>query len=223
MVNTILKVMVGSHAHGLATSESDWDYRSIFVTPTRDILSLGSTPKETNWIEHQRGEEKPDDTSWEVGKCLFLATKCNPTILEVFLAPIEADTEWGLELRSLFPFVWNSKGVRDAFGGYGLNQRKKFLDNSDNRAPKYAAAYLRTLYNAEELLRTGTFTVRIADTPIGPTVRKFKDGDFTYGEVIQACTDQEKRLVDALNDCPKHEANSAPVNDFLLRLRKAMW
>ncbi len=60
-MTTILKVVVGSQAHGLATPESDFDYRGVFVVPTAEILSLNGTTKTTNWIEG-----KDDDTSWEL-------------------------------------------------------------------------------------------------------------------------------------------------------------
>ncbi len=229
---TILKVVVGSQGHGLATTDSDTDYRGVFVVPTTEILSLGKSIEQTSWIEG-----KVDDTSWEIGKFLFLATKCNPTILEVFLAPpvwridqggnngweaSEANF-YGEQLRELFPYVWNSVDVRNAFVGYGLNQRKKFFDNKDKRAPKYAAAYLRTLYNAWEFLSTGKFTVKIADTEVGEQVRKFKQGEYTMGEVIQACVDWEVKVNKAFESSPKHEADLRPVNEYLLKVRKEFW
>jgi len=37
----ILKVLVGSRAHGLANKDSDYDYRAVYVLPTSKILSLG--------------------------------------------------------------------------------------------------------------------------------------------------------------------------------------
>ena len=224
---TILKVIVGSQAHGLATPESDFDYRGVFVVPTSEILSLGNTKMNTVWVEG-----KEDDTSWEIGHFLNLATHCNPTILETFLAPktnIELvdgrfdQLKLSDELRALFPYIWNSVDVKNAFIGYGLNQRKKFLEDKDKRAPKYAAAYLRTLYNAYELLNTGTFTVRIADTEIGETVRKFKNGEYTIGEVIQTCTDWKEKVDFAFDHNPEHKAQLKPVNDFLLKIRKEFW
>jgi len=228
-MKTILKVVVGSQAHGLATPESDFDYRGVFVVPTTEILSLGNTKRQTSW-----NEGKNDDTSWEIGHFLFLATKCNPTILETFLAPgvnvfnqaQESDPvlrEYGQELRSLFPFIWNSTDVANAFVGYGLNQRKKFLEDKDNRANKYAAAYLRTLYNAHELLTTGQFTVRIIDTEIGKKVKAFKEGDYTIGEVIEVCYHWQKKVYEALNSKPRKQSQLAPVNNFLLKIRKEFW
>lgn len=218
MTKQILKTIVGSQAHGLATPESDFDYRGVFVQPTNEILAIGPKRQHTNWTE-----DNVDDTSHEIGHFLFLATKSNPTILEVFLAPIADSTDEGLELRSLFPYVWESLAVRNAFIGYGLNQRKKFLDNKDKRREKYAAAYLRVLYNAYELLTTGTFTVRVADTEVGETVRRFKSGDFEIGEVIQVCSDWQIKVEKAYDACEKKEADKDKINEFLLKVRKEHW
>ena len=38
---SILKVLVGSHAHGLAGHESDQDFRSVFVIPTKAMFRVG--------------------------------------------------------------------------------------------------------------------------------------------------------------------------------------
>ena len=228
-MNTLLfKSIVGSQAHGLATPTSDFDFRGVFITPTREFLSLGANPKQTSWIE---GEI--DDTSWELGHFLHLATKCNPTILEVFLSPVsemsEKTTEDAQELRALFPFVWNSKYVMDAFVGYSHNQRKKLLENKDNRAHKYAVAYLRTLWQASELLRTGTFTIKIADTQIGDLLSAIKQKnysagyDISTGAIINMCESLEAGVRKAYEDNPAKETDFEKVNEFLLKMRRKYW
>lgn len=211
----ILKVLVGSQAHGLATPESDFDYRGVFVVPTEEILKLGGEVKSTNWIEG-----KEDNTSWEIGHFLHLATKCNPTILEVFLSPVIETTDLGKELQGLFPHIWNSDGVMNAFIGYGLNQRKKFLEDKDQRPHKYAAAYARTLFNAWELLTTGTFTVHIADTEVGHIIRAYKNGEYTYGEVIDFCRSWEDMVRRAYSNHAPKKTNIEPINEFLLKVRR---
>ncbi|MGH7204248.1 MAG: DNA polymerase beta superfamily protein, partial [Candidatus Levyibacteriota bacterium] len=115
----ILKVIVGSQAHGLATQKSDTDYRGVFVIPTSELLKLGNKVHFTSW-----NEGSDDDTSWELGHFLNLAIHCNPTILETFLAPTDERStlsNYGKELRELFPFIWNSADVKAAFIGYGIN------------------------------------------------------------------------------------------------------
>ena len=224
----LFRCVVGSQSHGLATPESDFDFRGVFITPTADFLSLGANPKQTSWIEGD-----VDDTSWELGHFLHLATKCNPTILEVFLSPISEVTEGCQEdveeLRALFPYVWNSKYVMDAFIGYSHNQRKKLLEGKDARPHKYAAAYIRVLYQAAELLETGTFTIKIADTPVGAYIRavKNKEGnagfDISVGAVINECTKLEERVRTAYAANPDKQTDHAKVNEFLLKMRQKHW
>ncbi len=173
----ILKVLVGSRAHGLHSPESDYDYRAVHVTPTAELLSLpfGKT-KGTNWTE---GAD--DNTSYEVGHFLQLALQSNPSILEVFQAPVitahgehgyigwdvasqAARDSFGNELRALFPHVWSARQVAAAFGGYSHNQQKKFLSSDpkySQRKRKYAVSYIRVLLQGIELLSTGTFSIAV--------------------------------------------------------------
>ncbi len=224
MNTTILKVIVGSQAHGLANENSDYDYRGVFVIPTSELFRIGGHVDQTSWIEG-----KDDDTSWEVGKFLMMATKCNPTVLETFLAPVvQTDgfgikKSWGMKIQDLFPYIWNSTDVKNAFIGYGLNQRKKFFDNQDNRAPKYATAYLRVLYNAWELLTTGTFSVSLVDSPVFEQCKRFKAGNYEIGEVIQSCFDWGTRVLKAYKENPDKKTNLEPVNELLLKIRRQFW
>ena len=225
MKKQILRVIVGSQAHGLATPESDFDYRGVFIYPTSELMQLQPPADQTSWIEG-----KEDDTSWELKKFLFLATKCNPTVLETFLSPIAPSDHlidkfdlYAEELRRLFPYVWNSTDVRNAYIGYGLNQRKKFLDNENKRQPKYAVAYLRSLYNAYEILKYGTFSVDMSQTEIYDTLKKWKSGDFSLGEVINMTKAWEVLVDEQYTSKPHKETNERPINDFLLKVRKENW
>jgi predicted nucleotidyltransferase len=213
----ILKVLVGSQAHGLADENSDYDYRAVYVVPTSQLLSLGYKYEATQWIEG-----KEDNTSWEIGHFLQLATRCNPTILEVFKAPVIEANEYGLALTELFPYIWNPQDAFNAFVGYGLNQRKKFLDNKDNRRDKYAVAYIRTLYNLIELLATKNFHVEITKCLFRDTLLKYKKGNYNIGEVINHAEDLIKDAEINLIECEQF-SNLQKVNEFLLNIRKRYW
>ena len=225
----ILKVLVGSRAHGLNTPESDYDWRAVFVTPTSEILSLGAKPDQTTWIEG-----KEDNTSFEIGKFLFMATKCNPTILEMFKAEPSHDfsdnyseegfAHFGRDLQALFPHIWDPKLVMDAFVDYGLNQRKKFLEDKDVRPAKYACAYLRTLIIAHQLLTTGDFTLKVTDTPWRQTLLKWRGSEYSKGEVIDTCIHWEKAVRQAYEENPTNPKRDLDkVNQFLLKIRKENW
>ena len=213
--HTILKVLVGSHAHGLAGPDSDRDYRRVEVMPTAEMFRIGFKPPGPRWAKS--GE---DETAWEVGPFLSLAVQCHPLVLETLVAPAISEDRWGSELRELFPAIWNPQRAYDAFVGYGLNQRTKFLDKKDGRPAKYAATYIRILYHLCELLETGTFTFRIADTPIGHTIAALRDGMCRPGEVIDLAEHWTEEATRRLAQC-RHQSDAAAVDNFMIRIRTA--
>ena len=212
---TILKVLVGSQAHGLATAKSDRDYRSVYVMPTEQMFQLGFKYPATQWIK-----TGGDETAWEVGQFLMLATQCHPLVLETLLAPVVTADQWGDQLRSLFPVLWSPNHAFEAFTNYARNQRTKFLDQKDERPAKYAAAYIRVLDNLRELLETGTFTVQIASTAMGATLLQIKNGEMGMGRVIDLGEDLLQQCAYHLRQCT-HTPDHKLVQDFLTTLRKA--
>ncbi|MFA5396200.1 MAG: nucleotidyltransferase domain-containing protein [Methanogenium sp.] len=221
MNQTILKTLVGSRAHKLNDETSDYDYRSVFVSPTVDLLKLGPKPKTTSWIEGD-----VDDTAWEIGHFLHLATKSNPTILEVFASPIIAEDTLmtGYSLCELFDSVWNSNDVYHAFSGYSKNQRKKLLDEESDRKFKYGVAYIRTLWMGTYLLERGElFVDTTKNTPVRELLLNIRHGKMSVGDIVgQACYWQE-RLEKAYKKNPDKQTDLEKVNEFLLEVRKTFW
>ena len=194
------------------------------------LSPFGSKPVSNTWIEGD-----VDNTAYEISHFLFLATKSNPTILETFVAPITVSglSGWGAELRALFPYVWDSDQALAAFTGYGYNQRKKFLDNKDNRANKYAVAWLRTLIMATELFSTGTINLDLSRRDADgstyyahgeyETLQLWKAGIWKLGEVMDTCDEWEDRARVAHAQSEKRKPDLDRINEFLLRVRKAYW
>ncbi len=211
----ILKVLVGSRAHRLHSETSDYDYRAVYVLPTSKILSLNYKYKANEWVEGGI-----DNTAYEIGHFLKLAIHCNPSILEVFKAPIVEANEDGHKLRKIFPYIWNPKRAFDAFIGYTYNQRKKFLEKRDNRQNKFAVAYIRTLINLIDLLEHGTFELEV--NFLRKELENFKRGYYTVGEVIDLAERLTIMAKDRLSKC-KHEPDIDKVNAFLLNIRKKYW
>jgi hypothetical protein len=217
-IHQLLKVIVGSRAHGLNDEKSDYDYRSVYIVPTTEILSIGYTYVGNNFIDGQK-----DNTAYEIGHFLHLALECNPTILEVFKAPDIQCSEFGAGLKKLFPYVWQPARAYLAFVGYGLDQRKKFLDKKDNRQDKYASAYIRTLLNLCELLETGDFNVRINDKNEKEELLKYKKGEYTSGLIINRAEELTNRAETLLKKSNNLQYNREFVNQYLLDLRKTFW
>lgn len=214
---TLLKVLVGSRANGLADENSDYDYRSVYVLPTSKILSLGYKYKGNDWIE---GNE--DNTAYEIGHFLELAMKCNPSILEILKSPVQYANEDGVKLLKLFPYLWNPKDAFNAFIGYGLKQRKNLLDKEDDKQTKYGVTYLRTLYNLTNLLLHKDFSSEIKDEGFKKALKGIKQGFSTYGEIIDAAKQLTAIAKICLIKC-EHEPNLDKVNEFLVEIRRKYW
>ena len=147
-------------------------------------------------------KEQADETSWEIGQFLNLALQCHPLVLETFVAPVEAEDEWGTGLRTLFPCVWSAQTVYRAFVTYCDNQRKKMLEKKDGRPEKYAASYLRVLFNLCELLERETFTIRVASSR----------SERRFGKSRQATTGRGKSSISASIGWRKHPGASPFVH-----------
>ena len=221
MNKTILKVLVGSRAYGVHEKDSDYDYRGVFVSPTSELLSLKNVHKKAIWTL----EEGKDTTMYEIGHFLFLATKCNPTILEVFKAPVMMITPEGQELRKLFDDVWNSEGVYNAFMGYSHNQRKKFLDAKDDRPNKYAIAYTRTLWQLISMCLFGDYSIKLDSEVRTKRIERYRKGDYTIGEVIDYAEHLKKSVKRLLKTShfENKQTNYDIINRFLLDIRKKYW
>ncbi len=211
----ILKTLVGSRAHGLADKDSDSDYRGVYVVPSATILSLNYKSKGTHWLE---GEEK-DNTAYELSHFLNLAIHSNPSILEVFVAPVIESNPTGEALRKIFPYVWDSYRAFEAFTGYSRNQRKKMLNETEDRPHKFAVAYIRTLYNLIDLLNKGVFSLEVPEGKQKKFLLRLRIGNYTPGEVI----DEAERLTALarrkLQDMEPKKVDYERVNNFLIKTR----
>lgn len=223
-MTTILKTLVGSQAHGLATPESDEDWRSVFVRPTEELFFVDAP------AEKAHGND--GDTSWEVAHFCRMALKGNPTVLEVLASEKEsvADEE-GNDLRALWPAFLSRKRILDAFHGYSHQQRHKLemakleageSEAKEKRRRKALTARLRILYGGAELLRTGKLTVRIADVPvIGEQCRRAKFGDMTNEEGAEIAEALKADLDAAYAESRlPMEPDVDAVNRFLVRVRR---
>lgn len=209
----ILKVLVGSKAHGLSDEHSDEDFRGVFIEPTESFLALNPKPKETFW---QEGDQ--DNTFFEIKKFLNDAILGLPNTLEVFFAPVVEITPEGQELLDLFPYVWDKQKVYDSFIGYANNNLKKMLENKDGRDKKYACFLIRILCNLIILLEDNKINVTSEWTK-----RKILDikesQELNYGLVLNQMRTLIKIASDSLKES-KQLPDLAKVNEFLLKVRK---
>jgi predicted nucleotidyltransferase len=217
----ILKVLTGSRAYGLANEDSDYDYRGVFIENTSSILSFACDVKVCKSMK-----DGNDDVSYELSKFLHLAMKSNPSILEVFEAPVEFITEEGEELRKLFKYVWSSKYVHEAYLGYSSSQRK-FLNkkyDGTERIYKAASTRLRVLHQGICLLRRGTLEMNLHGDDLAYYLREIRDKRHINWDIFNALSKEyEEKLKKAYKRNPDKQVNVKKVNEFLLKIRKNNW
>lgn len=149
--HTVLSVVVGSQAYGLATVASDVDRRGVFVAPTPLYWRFGKPPTHVD----EPGAER---FSWELERFCELALGANPTVLECLWSPlVEHTTEVGrdlLELRTAFL----SRHAHRTFVRYADSQFRKLRADLRTRGEprwKHAMHLLRLLISGRHLVEHG--------------------------------------------------------------------
>ena len=220
--NIILKAVCGSRAYGLDNEQSDTDYKGVFVTPTREILSINS-PKDTYDGKDADGN---DFCYYEVQKFIKLALGCNPTILEILFltgySKLEPMSKMLVDNRHLFL----SNIAREKYYGYAYSQMHKlvtrdgsFGNGRNNRYEKHARHCYRLLYQGKELLETGNLTVTVS-----PEVREelFAVGKLPPNKLVDKFA-EERTKFDAIKSVLPDKPDYEGVNKLLLKIRKGNW
>lgn len=118
----LLKGIVGSHAYGYATPDSDIDYMSVWLDPVESYLGLNSKSS-----AKQSVTEEEDNTQFEFLHFMSLCEKFNPNVIPLlFLKEYEyvhPAMEVVLNNRELF----FSKLAYNTLYGYATSQAKKTL------------------------------------------------------------------------------------------------
>ncbi|MGW4946082.1 nucleotidyltransferase domain-containing protein [Actinoplanes sp. NPDC004185] len=181
--HTILAVVVGSRAYGLAGPGSDHDRRGVYAAPTDLFWHLDKPPT------HLDGPAE-EQFSWEIERFCTLALQGNPTVLEVLWSPlitaVTADGEHLLATRQAFL----SRRVADTYGAYARDQLKR-VDSRRRRTGdtnhKQAMHMIRLLLAGAHVLRTGEVLVDVS--PLRERLLAVKNGDVPWESVTAWAAD----------------------------------
>lgn len=222
--NILLAGIVGSHAYGLATEDSDIDRLGVYAAPTE--LVLGLHPPADSVVS-----TKPDATYHEARKYVSLALKCNPTVTELLWLEesYEVVTDSGAELVGIRASFLSASYVRNAYLGYATQQFRRlegrgdgsFSSDTRKRTEKHARHLLRLLTQGLELFETGTLTVRLASPE---DYREF-GMRIAAGDLVAARReiDSAERAFDtAKTPLPEHP-DEKQAGDWLLQVRRLYW
>lgn len=146
-MQTIVKMVFGSHLYGTATPESDKDFKGVFMPP-KDQIFLGHIPKSYNETT-KKGSEKntSDDVDTEIYSLHYfikLACEGQTVALDMIHAPndmiIESSEIWKEIVKNREKFY--TKNLR-AFIGYARRQASKYgIKGSRLNAAKKVISFL---------------------------------------------------------------------------------
>ena len=147
--NTIVKVLAGSHAYGMALPTSDIDHRGIFVA---DRINIQTPFFPIGESINMNGE---DTVIYELSKFMHLYTQGNPNILEILWVDLEDVLHSTMEyeiLRTYREELLSSK-IAFTFTGYAAAQIKrirghnKWISNPKPVDPPRQIDYVSLVHN----------------------------------------------------------------------------
>jgi predicted nucleotidyltransferase len=216
----LLSGIVGSTAYGLAGPGSDVDRLGLYAAPTHALLGL-KTPKDSHV------QTDPDVTFHEAGKAARLILDGNPTASELLWLPddlYEARTPLGDEAIAIRTSFLSAGRVRNAYLGYAQQQFRKLLsrgaDDPAARVAKHARHLMRLVNQGYELYTTGQVTIRLADPE---SYLDFGAKVAADPEAARPFMAEAEARFDAARTVLPPEPDSATVEDWLMRVRRAFW
>ncbi|MFE6686405.1 DNA polymerase beta superfamily protein [Streptomyces sp. NPDC057743] len=213
--HTILSVVVGSRAFGLATATSDVDRRGVYVAPTADFWRMTKPPT------HLEGP-LPEQFSWEVERFCELALANNPNVLEVLHSPlVERHTALGAELRGLAP-AFLSRKAHTTFAQYANAQFTKAKNRRERGAEprwKHLMHMLRLMISGALLLESGAMYLDAG--PYRERLLAVRRGELSWDEVCAWRDELTARLDQALATSPLPEhPDTTHVENWLISVRR---
>ena len=208
--HTILAVVVGSRAYGLAGPDSDHDRRGVYAAPTRLYWHLDKPPT------HLDGPAE-EQFSWEIERFCTLALQANPTVLEVLWSPLVTHlTAEGEHLRAARS-AFLSRRVAETYGAYARDQLKRVdarRERTGETNHKQAMHMIRLLLAGAHVLRTGEVLIDV--TPLRGRLLEIRSGTVPWPAVVSWADDLLKDLAAAAATTSLPETPNRPAIDDLL-------
>ncbi|MDX8056732.1 nucleotidyltransferase domain-containing protein [Lentzea sp. BCCO 10_0798] len=202
----ILEAVIGSHAYGLASAESDVDRRGVFVAPTEAFWRLEKPPTSVEGPD-------PEQLSWEVEHFCKLGLKSNPTVLETLVSPlVEISTPMGEELRDLLPAFLSRYAVR----AFTRATEMQLSRAGRNLKPKQLMHVVRLRLVGLNLLRTGRY-----DITADRSLLKIRNGEMPWDDAVAWAHRLGDEIAQAEGPLPE-DPDRARVEDWLVSVRRRM-
>jgi predicted nucleotidyltransferase len=213
--HTVLSVVIGSRAYGLAIEGSDVDRRGVFVAPTPMFWRFDKPPT------HVDGPG-PERFSWELERFCGLALDANPTVLECLWSPlVEQVTGIGRELLAVRESLL-SRHAHRTFLRYAESQFGRLQTDLRARGEprwKHVMHLLRLLISGRYLVEHGTPLVDV--TEFRDRLLAVRRGELGWAEIMAWRSELTAGMDAALARTPlPAEPGRAAVEEFLVSVRR---
>lgn len=243
----ILLTVAGSALFGLSSGDkSDRDEIGVYIEDMREVAGFGSE-QHVVWRSAEARTGNPSEPSkagdvdltlYGLRKFLRLALGGNPTVLNVFYAPVATCSilsDVGKALQDLVPSVL-SRRAGNAFLGYLNQQRLRLLGERGQMRvhrpevvatygfdTKYAMHMLRLGIQGKELLQEGKLRIPLAES-WQTYLQDVRDGEVPLNSVLDVTEDLEKDIKNLMDSStlPK-EPDFDKVEAWMLRVYKENW
>jgi uncharacterized protein len=243
--NTILRVEVGSTAHGTGLpGGEDFDETVVVVETPNDIFGL--TAGLQNHMQRTQPEGSrsgPGDIDrqiYSLRKFLQLASAGNPSIQLVLYAPVIEKTKWGGTLRNLAP-AFIGRHVIPRYRGYMMSQvmrmdglkgsghgkrgggKREELIDEHGYDVKFAMHAARLGFQCIELLTDWQLTLPIQGEP-GEWLRAVRRGDISKVEWRKRVDTLDLKMAALLGDEKLPEGpNRYEIESYSIDTHRSYW
>jgi hypothetical protein len=208
----LYQVLSGSHATGLVTETSDFDWRGVYQAPTVAFLGL-TQPKETIEIE-------PDQTYWELGHFARLCLRGNPNIMELLWIDERVTSPVMEEIRAMRTSFFTTSMVA-AYLGW-VTKERRILANpeyEDKLTSKRGSHLVRLLLTLQDTFTTGQLHVVLADKE-RDLCMAIKRGEKSKTEVLYTLDMLKERCIILAADSGWPKPDPQPLEDIVIRARR---
>ncbi len=215
----LMRVLVGSMAHGTDRPDSDFDYREVFVIPTSTQLAIGRPKLKFAWQHESRHTD--DEGGHEIAQFLHLCSKGAPNVVEMLFAPndeVTSRTGYEKQVRKAGRSVLSRTAVQKGVIGYAMNSFRKI----DSAPGKWKGGMLRVLYQGRDLIQIGNMSLTVPLDGWGLHVRDALLNVPTDGQAL----DRANKIIKQIENGPSvlpDEPDFTEANEWLLKTRRKFW
>lgn len=229
---------IGSHAHGLATPESDHDYMGIYIEPKTALIGLEPSENVLRVRDKPEGVKSApgdEETSfYPLRKYVKLACEGNPTILTLLFTPtLTVPDQIGLQAnRHLFL----SKQIAARHIGYAEGMRQRITGERAPRTnrPELIAKHgwdtkagfhaIRLLIQGAEMLETGNMTMPMELFRWYQLLMGVRNGQVTQSAALATIEGLRWLIADAEQSSPLPDRpDMSKVNAWLVDTHETYW